>query len=72
MVFTCQLLGNGQTTLGFWMGVRLEIAGAALQPFRDTRPLPQGFAVACGSGLAGAPDRSERGAKRPRHWQLLI
>ncbi|TFF39968.1 hypothetical protein E3U47_12850 [Pseudomonas sp. RIT623] len=39
------------------MRVRLEIAGAALQPFRDTRPLLQGRAVACGSALVSRKGR---------------
>jgi len=29
----------------------LQVFGAALQPYRDTRPLPQATAISCGSGL---------------------
>ncbi|PYC23713.1 hypothetical protein DMX06_07680 [Pseudomonas mosselii] len=40
----CSGVGSGDS-------VRLETAGAALRPFRDTRPLLHGNALACRSGL---------------------
>ncbi|AXQ49934.1 hypothetical protein DZC31_25065 [Stenotrophomonas rhizophila] len=33
------------------------LSGAALQPFRDTRPLLQGHAVSCRSGLVSRKGR---------------
>ncbi|PYC19015.1 hypothetical protein DMX06_16060 [Pseudomonas mosselii] len=43
---------------------RLEIAGGALRPFRDTRPLlqdyrsPEGLCNSCGSGLVSRKGRT--------------
>jgi hypothetical protein len=38
---------------------RLQSAGAAMQPFRGARPLLQGDAASCGSGLAEASEAAK-------------
>ncbi|AXQ49622.1 hypothetical protein DZC31_23070 [Stenotrophomonas rhizophila] len=46
-----------QTSIGSNSYKRLEANGAALQPFRDTRPLLQGNANFCRSGLVSRKGR---------------
>ncbi|QCI11733.1 hypothetical protein E6B08_10280 [Pseudomonas putida] len=52
------------------MCIALAPKGAAVQPNRDTRPLPQGNAISCGSGLVSrlgrkAPPPPRRQKKAP-------
>ncbi|AXQ49591.1 hypothetical protein DZC31_22890 [Stenotrophomonas rhizophila] len=55
--------------------VRLHVfgdLGAALQPFRDTRPLLQGNAISCRSGLVSRKGRKAAPALHQVRYSALI